>query len=81
MRNLFFAGVVTFMIVTGFCAIVFGVANYYEPKDKDLWCERNMPVYNISRNIKVQYCYGEGWDKYCQISYPTYCPTHKHEDR
>lgn len=63
--------------------IVGGIIYYYmSPFDKDKWCERNKPMLNISAwDNKVAYCYGEGWDKYCKISYPEDCPNNNYSDK
>lgn len=47
---------------------------YKNTSDKDLWCERNRPQFNLSFDSKVSYCFTEGWSKYCKISYPQDCP-------
>lgn len=62
--------------------LVIGVGYvYYEFPSGDTWCEHNKPKFNISiQNPKVAYCYREGWDKYCKISYPEYCPNNTYSD-
>lgn len=45
------------------------------------WCKINMPSMNISHIDKnVAFCYGEGWNDYCQISFPEYCPENNYTD-
>jgi len=52
----------------------------YFPFDNDLWCKINKPRLNISFDKNIHYCYTEGWDKYCQMSYPEYCPNNEFSD-
>lgn len=37
------------------------------------WCKLNKPMMNSSDNEYITFCYGEGWEDYCKISYPSYC--------
>lgn len=74
------AWLISFIIVCGVYGGSYAIGRYYNPGDKDLWCAHNMPQLNIS-NPKVSYCFGEGWDKYCKISYPEYCPKNNFTDK
>ena len=60
--------------------MIVAILVYQNPRDPDKWCEVRMPMANISsQDHHVAYCYGEGWSKYCKISYPNSCPVRKQE--
>lgn len=70
---------IQFIILLGVCCLLIGglfvfLYFYKNPIDKDLWCARNRPQYNVSFNPRVSYCFNEGWEKYCKVSYPQFCP-------
>lgn len=57
--------------------ILSGLYMYYHPKDLDDWCARNKPTFNSTLgNPRIEYCFGDGWEKYCEIKFPENC----HED-
>ncbi|KKN44311.1 hypothetical protein LCGC14_0694130 [marine sediment metagenome] len=69
-------------------AIVYGVRHNTqlhfwksEIQQKEDWCNINTPMMNISMlDKRVAYCYGEGWSKYCKISYSEHCPDNDYSD-
>ncbi len=69
-----------YIISTILCIILVGsFVAYNNPINDDKWCERNKPTMNISGE-KSSYCFNEGWEKYCKISFPEYCPNNNYTE-
>jgi len=45
-----------------------------DKEQKLKWCLLNQPEFNISYNPRIRFCFEEGWEVYCTITYTQACP-------